>query len=189
MSLMVGAESTLGVITEITVRLRPLPPVGVTAVGYFDSVGQAGDAVRATAAAGLQPAALELVDRHCLRAVDAWKNMGLSAEADAVLLARFDEDGHAAEDGARRVVDLFRGAGSTWADRSETDEEAEMLFAARRLAFPALERLRPDSRKTSVCPSGQWRKCWPASTAPRRGTASPSPASRTSATATCIRCW
>ncbi|WP_425329917.1 FAD-binding oxidoreductase [Streptomyces sp. Qhu-G9] len=75
--LMVGAEGTLGVVTEITVRLRRLPPVGVTVVGYFDSVGQAGDAMRATAAAGLRPAALELVDRHCLRAVDAWKNMGL----------------------------------------------------------------------------------------------------------------
>lgn len=94
--LMVGAEGTLVVVTEITVRLRRLPPVGVTAVGYFDSVGQAGDAVRATAAAGLRPAALELVDRHCLRAVDAWKNRGLSAEA-----------------GARRMVDCFRAAGST----------------------------------------------------------------------------
>lgn len=152
--LMVGAEGTLGVITEITVRLRRLPPVGVTVVGYFDSVGQAGDAVRATAAAGLRPAALELVDRHCLRAVDAWKNMGLSAEADVVLLARFDDDGRAAEEGARRMVDCFRGAGSTWADRSETEEEAEMLFAARRLAFPALERLGPVLTEDVCVPIG-----------------------------------
>ncbi|MBO3682323.1 FAD-binding protein [Streptomyces sp. NEAU-YJ-81] len=154
MGLMVGAEGTLGVVTEITVRLRRLPPVGVTAVGYFDSVGQAGDAVRATAAAGLRPAALELVDRHCLRAVDAWKNMGLSAEADVVLLARFDDDGRAAEEGARRMVDCFRGAGSTWADRSETEEEAEMLFAARRLAFPALERLGPVLTEDVCVPIG-----------------------------------
>ncbi|WP_251830139.1 FAD-binding oxidoreductase [Streptomyces sp. ATCC 21386] len=151
---MVGAEGTLGVITEITVRLRRLPPVGVTAVGYFDNVGQAGDAVRATTAAGLRPAALELVDRHCLRTVDAWKNMGLSAEADVVLLARFDDDGRAAEEGARKMADCFRAAGSTWADRSETEEEAEMLFAARRLAFPALERLGPVLTEDVCVPIG-----------------------------------
>ncbi|MET7682058.1 FAD-linked oxidase C-terminal domain-containing protein [Streptomyces sp. NPDC005423] len=143
MGLIVGAEGTLGVVTEVTVRLRPTPPIGVTVAGYFDSVVRAGDAVRATAAAALRPAALELVDRHCLRAVDAWKNMGLSAEADVVLLARFDDGGPAGDDGARRMLECFRAAGATWAERSETEAEAEMLFEARRLAFPALERLGP----------------------------------------------
>ncbi|RJO73684.1 FAD-binding protein [Nocardia panacis] len=141
LGLMVGSEGTLGVITEITVKLRPLPPAGVVVVGSFAKTVQAGAAVRAARAAGLQPAALELVDRHCLAAVDAWKNMGLSTEGEVLLLARFD-DAEAVTD-AERMLECFRAAGATLADRSETAEEAEMLFAARRLAYPALERLGP----------------------------------------------
>lgn len=141
--LMVGSEGTLGVVTEVTVRLRPLPPPAITVAGYFSSIVDAGAAVRAAAAARLTPAALELVDRHCLRAVDAWKNMGLSLEADVVLLARLDEPGAAGEAEAERMLACFEEAGATWAARSTDEAEAEALFAARRLAYPALERLGP----------------------------------------------
>ena len=91
--LLVGSEGTLGIVTEITVRLRPLPPPAITVAGYFGSLVEAGAAVRQVAAAGLTPSALELVDRHCLAAVDAWKHMGLSVDADVVLLGRIDEPG------------------------------------------------------------------------------------------------
>src|SRR3954469_19400880 len=75
--LMVGSEGTLGVVTEVTVRLRPARAPERTVVGYFDSVVTAGTAVRAVGAAGITPSALELMDRYCLRAVDDWKQMGL----------------------------------------------------------------------------------------------------------------
>jgi len=141
--LMVGSEGALGVVTEVTVRLRPLPPPALTIAGHFDSLVDAGAAVRAVSAAGITPAALELVDRHCLRAVDAWKNMGLSVGAEVLLLARVDEPGATGEALADRVVECFRGSGATWADRSTDETESEALFAARRLAYPALERLGP----------------------------------------------
>ena len=142
-SLMVGSEGTLGIVTEITVRLRPLPPPAITVAGGFASVVAAGDAVRAVAAAGITPAALELVDRHCLEAVDAWKNMGLAVDADVLLLAKVDEPGAQGEDLADRVAACFSAAGAAWAHRSTDAQEAEALFAARRLAYPALERLGP----------------------------------------------
>jgi len=141
--LLVGSEGTLGVITEITVRLRPLPAPAVTVAGYFPSLSSAGQAIRAVAEAGLTPAALELVDQHCLRAVDAWKNMGLATEAEVVLLARIDEPGAAGESAADAMVQCFRDGGATWSDRSTDQAEADALFAARRLAYPALERLGP----------------------------------------------
>jgi glycolate oxidase len=141
--LMVGSEGSLGVVTEVTVRLRPLPPPAITVAGHFDSIVDAGSAVRAVGAAGITPAALELVDRHCLRAVDAWKNMGLALEAEVVLLARVDEPGATGEALADRIVDCLRTSGATWADRSTDEVEAEALFQARRLAYPALERLGP----------------------------------------------
>ncbi|WBO62373.1 FAD-binding oxidoreductase [Streptomyces camelliae] len=141
--LMVGSEGTLGVITEVTLRLRPGRPPEHTVAGYFSSVVDAGRAVAAVAAAGVTPSALELIDRYCLEAVDAWKQMGLSADADVVLLGRTDAPGKAGEEEAETVLRCFEAAGATWAARSTDPQEADALFEARRLAYPALERLGP----------------------------------------------
>ncbi|MGW0855579.1 FAD-binding oxidoreductase [Streptomyces sp. NPDC002690] len=141
--LMVGSEGTLGVITEITVRLRPERPAERTVAGYFSSVVTAGEAVSAVTASGIIPSALELVDRHCLAAVDAWKNMGLSADAEVVLLGRVDTPGAEGDAEAERVRECFERAGATWAAVSTDQQEADALFEARRLAYPALERLGP----------------------------------------------
>ncbi|MTD52437.1 FAD-binding oxidoreductase [Amycolatopsis pithecellobii] len=138
--LMVGSEGTLGVVTEVTVRLRGARAGERTVAGYFPSLSAAGDAVAAVAASGVVPSALELIDRHTLAEVDAWKNMGLSAEAEAVLLGRTDAPG---EDEAQVLANCFAEAGATWAAVSSDADEAEALFAARRLAYPALERLGP----------------------------------------------
>ncbi|MGA4841852.1 FAD-binding oxidoreductase [Streptomyces sp. G45] len=141
--LMVGSEGTLGVITGITLRLRPARPPERTVAGHFDSLVAAGEAVSAVVASGVTPSALELVDRHCLAAVDAWKKMGLSTRAAVVLLARVDTAGAEGDAEAARVRDCFRAAGATWADHSTDAYEADALFQARRLAYPALERLGP----------------------------------------------
>jgi glycolate oxidase len=141
--LMVGSEGTLGVITEVTVKLRPARAPEHTVAGYFDSVVDAGRAVAAITASGLTPSALELVDRTCLEAVDAWKNMGLAAEADVVLLGRSDAPGAAGDAEAGEMLRHFEAAGATFAAQAADAEEAEALFAARRLAYPALERLGP----------------------------------------------
>ena len=141
--LMVGSEGTLGVITEVTVRLRPMQEPERTVAGYFASVVDAGKAVAAVAASGVIPSALELIDRHCLAAVDAWKNMGLSVDADVVLLGRSDAPGMAGEHEASEMLRCFEEAGATWAAQSTDQDEADALFSARRLAYPALERLGP----------------------------------------------
>jgi glycolate oxidase len=141
--LMVGSEGTLGVITEITLRLRGARAAERTVVGYFDSLVAAGEAVSAVVAAGVVPSALELIDRHCLRAVDEWKHMGLADEGEVLLLGRCDAPGHAGEEETDTMLGCFESAGATWATRSTDPEEAEALFAARRLAYPAIERLGP----------------------------------------------
>ena len=110
-ALMVGSEGTLGIITEATVRLKPLPAAPRTIVGYFSSIVDAGEAARAVAKAGIIPSALELIDRHCLAAVDKWKNMGLSVEADVVLLGRIDEPGVTGDDRADEMLGCFESAG------------------------------------------------------------------------------
>jgi glycolate oxidase len=141
-SLFVGAEGTLGVVTEVTLRLRPArKETPRTVVGAFGSVVAAGAAVAESARAGLDPAALELLDRTTLRAVEDWKHLGLADEAGALLLAQIDTPGAAGADEAARMADAFTRAGALWAEQSTDEVEAEQLFAARRLAYPALERL------------------------------------------------
>lgn len=139
--LVVGSEGTLGIITEVTVRLLPTPAPSRTIAGYFDSLVAAGRAVSAVAAAGLTPSALELIDRQCLVAVDDWKKMGVSAEANTVLLSRTDTPGSIGDVEAAAIQACFEQAGASWAAVSTDPEEAESLFEARRLAYPAMERL------------------------------------------------
>ncbi|HEX3648948.1 MAG TPA: FAD-binding protein, partial [Pseudonocardiaceae bacterium] len=154
--LLVGSEGTLGVITEVTVRLRPAREPEHTVAGYFGSVVDAGRAVEAVAAAGVIPSALELVDHHCLVAVDEWKHMGLSTEADVVLLGRTDAIGAAGDVEADTMVECFTRAGATYAVRSTDQQEADALFAARRLAYPALEQRGDAVLTEDVClPRGQ----------------------------------
>jgi glycolate oxidase len=142
--LFVGSEGTLGVITEVTLRLRPArtePPR--TVVGAFESVPAAGKAVAESTRRGLLPAALELLDRTCLQAVEDWKHLGLSATAEALLLAQIDTSGLAGDQEAAAMAEAFTTAGAMWVEQSTDEFEAEQLFSARLLAYPALERLGP----------------------------------------------
>lgn len=141
-SLMVGSEGTLGVVTETTLRLRPATSgIARTVVGSFNSLIDAGHAVALVTSRGLTPSVLELLDRYSLEAVEEWKHLGLEADSAALLLARVDTAGTAGDDEARALVECFESAGSLWATQSTDDAEAEALFEARRLVYPALERL------------------------------------------------
>ncbi|WXF91894.1 FAD-linked oxidase C-terminal domain-containing protein [Curtobacterium flaccumfaciens pv. flaccumfaciens] len=112
-------------------------------IGYFPSLTAAGDAVAAISRAGIIPAALEIVDRTCLRAVDDWMHLGLPADVDTLLLARVDERGAAGDAIADHVADVFAEAGGTDVERATDPQDIDRLFQARRLAYPALERLGP----------------------------------------------
>jgi glycolate oxidase len=142
--LFVGSEGTLGVVTEITLRLRPaLAGTPRTIVGAFGGLVAAGEAVSLITRRGLSPSVLELLDRACLRAVEDWKHLGLEADAAALLLARVDTPGESGAAEAAALAAAMTDAGALWAAKSTDDAEAEALFDARRLAYPALERLGP----------------------------------------------
>ncbi|MCS5724203.1 FAD-binding protein [Herbiconiux sp. CPCC 203407] len=153
--LMVGSEGTLGIIVDVTVRLLPLAGRQERAVvGSFASVRDAGVAVAAISAAGVIPSALEIVDGTCLRAVDEWQHLGLPTGVDTLLLAKVDEPGDAGEGAAEAVAERMREAGALGVERATDPDEVARLFLARRLAYPALERLGPVLTEDICVPRG-----------------------------------
>jgi glycolate oxidase len=139
--LLTGSEGTLGVITEITVALRPAPPTARTGLAYFDTLKQAGAAVAGILAAGVIPATLEFLDRRCIDAVEEFAHLGLNPDAGSLLL--FGDDGEP-ETVARSFARIERAcadAGSLDVQTAGDATEAEALLAARRCTLPALSRL------------------------------------------------
>jgi glycolate oxidase len=154
-SLMVGSEGTLGIVVEATLKLLPLGGREERAViGYFRSLTDAGAAVAAVSAAGIIPSALELIDRACLHAVAEWQGWQLPQGANALLLAKVDDAGEAGEALAARIAQLFADAGGTSVERAVDPAQIAQLFAARRLAYPALERLGPVLTEDVCVPRG-----------------------------------
>ena len=134
--LFVGSEGTLGVITEALLRLRPPPPPASTVVATFASLEDAGRAVTRIVA-DVRPAALELMDRAAMAAVERVQPMGLDPDAAALLLARTD----AAGDEARLMADACGSSGATYVAATDDVDEGELLMGARRMAIPCVERL------------------------------------------------
>jgi glycolate oxidase len=154
--LFVGSEGTLGVVTEVTLRLRPAPAgTPRTVVGAFADLVTSGRAVAQITRRGLTPAVLELLDRACLEAVEDWKHMGIEADATALLLARVDTPGDSGAAEAGDIAATMSGAGALWVEQSTDDAEAEALFEARRLAYPAFERLGPVLTEDVCVPRSQ----------------------------------
>jgi glycolate oxidase len=138
--LFVGSEGTLGVITELTLRLLPAPPPACTLVATFPSIEAAADAVVAITAR-LRPSMLELMDNGSINAVEDMVKMGLDRSAGALLLARSDSPGGAAAEEIEQVRAACETNGADALFTTSDADEGEAFAAARRAAFPAMERV------------------------------------------------
>ncbi|THV26713.1 FAD-binding oxidoreductase [Glycomyces paridis] len=133
-----GSEGTLGVVTEATLKLSPIPAQRLTLAAVFATTADAGRAVTAIMASGAQPSLLELIDNTHLRALEDLRPMGLPTEAAALLLVCADAD-PAAELAA--IEGLCEAAGATEVYRATDAAEADALLQSRRDAYHAMEKL------------------------------------------------
>jgi glycolate oxidase len=137
--LFVGSEGTLGVITELTLRLVPAQLPASTLVATFASIEAAADAVLAITSR-LRPSMLELMDRASINAVEDMLKMGLDRTAEALLIARSDAPGATAADEIALMETACADNGASELLCTDDAAEGEAFAAARRAAFPALER-------------------------------------------------
>jgi glycolate oxidase len=140
----VGSEGTMGIATRIVVRLTPNPPTIRTLLLDFTSIEDAGATVSGIIAAGIVPAALEMMDAEITRAVEDYVGAGYPRDAAAVLLVELDglEAGVASQVEAVQTVGREHGARTV---RVAADEaERNLLWKGRKSAFGAIARIAPD---------------------------------------------
>jgi glycolate oxidase len=136
--LFVGSEGTLGVITEVTLRLLPAQNASSVVVASFASVQAAVDAVLGVAAR-LRPAMLEFMDSVAINAVEDTLRMDLDRGAAAMLVAGSDERGRAGLEDAELMAAVFAENGATEVFSTSDPDEGEAFVAARRFCIPAVE--------------------------------------------------
>jgi glycolate oxidase len=143
LALVIGSEGMLAVITEVTVRLVPVPQLARCLMASFATVTAAGDAVAALIAAGLIPAGLEMIDQAGVRLVEPFARAGYDMDAAAVLLCEADGTTTEVAEEIERMSVVLRAAGATRVQVSSSEQERLRFWAGRKNAFPAAGRASP----------------------------------------------
>lgn len=140
----VGSEGMFGIATEVTVRLSADPPEVATLLADFDEVAHGAGAVSAVIAAGIVPAALEMMDALCLEAVESWLGLGLPRDAACVLLVEIDGPRHAVVEARERIEAILTDHRARSVRVAADEAERAALWKARKSAFGAVARIRPN---------------------------------------------
>ena len=139
----VGSEGTLGLVTEVTVKLTPLPEDKRTLLAAFPTMDEASASVSAIIAAGIVPAAIEMLDALATEAVEAAVGAGYPLDAGGILLVEVDGLREGLEHAITRIEEICRANGATTLRRAANALERERLWAGRKGAFAAMGRLAP----------------------------------------------
>jgi glycolate oxidase len=139
--LVVGSEGTMGLVTEVTIRLTPLPQSVRTLLAVYERADQATQTVSDIIAAGILPAALEMIDTFIIKACEDAFHLGFPTDAEAVLIIEVDGLEVGLDDEANRAREIAMGNGAREVRTAATELERALLWKARKQAFGALGRL------------------------------------------------
>ena len=140
----VGSEGTLGIATEVTLRVVRAPEAVTTQLAAFRSLEEGGAAVSAVIRAGIVPAAIEMMDRLTIEAAEQAFHPGYPAGAESVVLVELDGVTAQVEADAAEVDRICRGCGAFDVRVAHDDAERALLWLGRKGAFPAMGRISPD---------------------------------------------
>jgi glycolate oxidase len=140
----VGSEGTLGIATKVTLRLLRKPEAVRTLMAAFEGTDHAGDAVSRIIAAGIVPAAIEMMDALAMEAAEAAVHVHYPEGAGAVLIVELDGPEAEVEHQFAEVERLCQEAGSTTIQIAADDEQRALFWKGRKSAFAAVGRISPD---------------------------------------------
>jgi glycolate oxidase len=140
----VGSEGTMGIASRIAVRLTPVPPTVRTLLADFTTVEGAGAAVTGIIAAGIVPAALEMMDARITQAVEDYVHAGFPTDAAAVLLVEIDGLPDGTDAAAAAVEEVCRVNGARDVRVAQDATERALLWKGRKSAFGAIARIAPN---------------------------------------------
>jgi glycolate dehydrogenase FAD-linked subunit len=141
--LFIGSEGTLGIITEVLLKLVPRPAARRTLLAVYDRMEDAADTISAIVAARIIPCTLEFLDRVTASCVEEYAHVGLPTDCAAVVLMETDGHPAAVVDEAAQMEAIARTHRAREVRAAKDDAEALQLASARRNAFSALARRRP----------------------------------------------
>ncbi|WP_458737839.1 glycolate oxidase subunit GlcD [Bacillus pumilus] len=141
--LFVGSEGTLGIVTEATLKLLPLPETKQTMLCLYESLEEAAASVSAIIAERIIPATLEFMDQPTLEVVEDFAKIGLPTDVQAVLLIEQDGNPEAVSRDMQSIAKVCQQHGAKEVNIAHSEEEASALLTARRAALSALARLSP----------------------------------------------
>lgn len=141
--LFVGSEGTLGIVTEAILKLIPLPESKQTILAIYDSMEKAASTVSKIIANKITPATLEFMDQPTLQAVEQYSHLGLPVEAEAILLIEQDGKENIVHEDMKLIEKICQAEGAIDVQVASSEEEAEQLTEARRIALSAIARLSP----------------------------------------------
>ncbi|MDE8563384.1 glycolate oxidase subunit GlcD [Anoxybacillus rupiensis] len=141
--LLVGSEGTLGIITEATLKLVPMPEAKKTMLALYQDLEAAARSVSKIIASKIIPATLEFLDQPTLRVVEDYAQIGLPTDVKAVLLIEQDGTREVVEREMRQIERICKEEQAVSVQLARSEQEADALRTARRSALSALARLRP----------------------------------------------
>lgn len=141
--LFVGSEGTFGIVTKVWVRITRNPAAYRTMLAIFDSIDDTTQAISNIIGAGIVPAALEMMDKGIVGALEAAFQFGFPLDAEAVLLIEVDGLEVAVDAEAATITELCRQTGAREVRLSQTEQERALLWKCRKQAFGAIGRLSP----------------------------------------------
>ncbi len=144
LAVFIGSEGMLGVVTEVTVKLIPKPPLARVIMASFDDVVKGGNAVASVIAAGIIPAGLEMMDKTSSRMVEPFVKAGYDVNAAAILLCESDGMPEEVEEEIGRMTAVLEASGATAIAVSQNETERLKFWSGRKNAFPAAGRISPD---------------------------------------------
>jgi glycolate oxidase len=143
LGLLIGSEGTLAVVTKVTVRILRKPEAVQTLLAAFRTIGEGGQAVSDIIAAGIIPAAVEMMDRLAIEAAEAAVHPNFP-RADTILIVELDGPASEVKEMFGMVEEICRRAGATTIEIAQTDEQRMRIWKGRKAAFAAMGRMSPN---------------------------------------------